>query len=195
MLRSEKMSLGKMNHHMKGIKLTVLVFCLSIISNLHATPHAGMTISLPIITKEPESLHGFQVMFNYDPDRFKWRKFNVYFDGGYSHFWVNSTPYYSTISIYSVAPVVRYNFKQRGPVTPYIELSIGLSYLNHTRIENRNLGIHFAFQDRMGIGAIWGSRDQFLAGIHFVHYSNAHLADHNAGITIPMALDIGYRFW
>ncbi len=71
-------------------------------------------------------------MLNYDPQLFKWRQFNIYFDGGFSHFWITNTPYYTTVNIYSIAPVVRYTFRRRGPLFPYLELSIGVAYLNHT---------------------------------------------------------------
>ena len=154
----------------------------------------GADFSVPVIAKEPSTIHGFQMMMNYDPDRFKWRQFNLYFDGGFSYFSQNNKPYYSTLNIYSIAPVVRYTFKRRGPILPYLELSIGVAYLNHTHFEDRNLGIHFAFQDRAGIGALLGPSEKFSLGIHAVHYSNAHLSNHNQGITIPLVLDIGYRF-
>lgn len=153
----------------------------------------GAKVSIPLTSSEPSNAHGYQFMLEYDPQCFKWRRFNVYFDGGISHFWV-SDPHNSTINIYSAAPVVRYTFKRRGPVLPYLELSIGLSYLNHTRLDNRNLGIHFAFQDRMGIGALIGQAERLSVGIHALHYSNAHLSGHNQGITFPLVLDVGYRF-
>lgn len=158
-----------------------------------APPYYGANLSYAAHASEPENLHGYQLMLNYDPQRFKWRQFNVYFDGGYSHFWGANSPY-SNINIYSIAPVIRYTFKKRGPILPYLELSIGLSYLNHTRLDDRNLGIHFAFQDRMGIGALLGTSEKVSVGVHTVHYSNAHLANHNSGITIPLVLDLGYRF-
>ncbi len=85
-------------------------------------------------------------MFNYDPDRYKWRQFNVYVDGGFSHFYLNDYPHNSTINIYSIAPVVRYTFKRHGPLLPYLELSIGFAYLNQTRIENRNLAFISRFR-------------------------------------------------
>lgn len=159
-----------------------------------AAPHFGATLSYALVTKEPPSLHGYQVMLNYDPQRFKWRRFNLYFDGGFSHFWVTNTPYYTNVNIYSVAPVVRYTFKRRGPLLPFLELSIGFAYLNHTHLDSRNLGIHFAFQDRMGIGALIGPSERLSLGVHAVHYSNAHLSEHNSGITVPLVLDVGYRF-
>ena len=90
--------------------------------------------------------------------------------------------------------MIRYTFKRHGPALPYLELSIGLAYLNHTRFDDRNLGMHFSFQDRMGVGAFLGKSEQLSIGVHAVHYSNAHLASNNSGITIPLTLDIGYRF-
>ena len=159
-----------------------------------AKPYYGANFSIPVITKEPSPLYGFQFMLNYDPQIYQWRQFNVYFDGGFSHFYQHSTAHNSNINIYSLAPVVRYTFKRHGPVLPYLELSVGIAYLSQTRIEDRNLGIHFAFQDRMGIGALLGGSENFSLGVHAVHYSNSHLSAHNSGITVPLVLDIGYRF-
>ena len=158
------------------------------------SPYYGATFSLPLITKEPPSLHGYQFMLNYDPQKFQWRRFNIYFDGGFSHFWITNTPYYTSLNIYSIAPVIRYTFKKRGPLFPYLELSIGIAYLNHTHLDSRNLGIHYAFQDRAGIGVFFGSSKQISVGLHAVHYSNARLSSHNSGITVPIELDLGYRF-
>lgn len=158
-----------------------------------AEPSYGANLSIPVHSTEPTNLHGYQLMLNYDPQAFLWRQFNVYFDGGFSHFYVN-TAHNSTINIYSIAPVIRYTFKKHWQLHPYLELSIGLAYLNQTRIEDRNLGIHFAFQDRMGIGTLIGPSEKLSIGVHAVHYSNAHLSDNNQGISIPLVLDIGYRF-
>lgn len=160
----------------------------------YAEPHYGATFSVPVVSKEPSQLHGFQLMFNYDPQRYQWRQFNVYVDGGFSRFYQNQTTYNSSINIYSIAPVVRYTFKKHGPVHPYLELSVGVAYMNQTRIENRNLGIHFAFQDRMGIGALLGGSERLSLGAHVLHYSNSHLSSRNSGISIPVVFDIGYRF-
>lgn len=159
-----------------------------------AAPYYGANFSYAAISSEPSNLHGYQLMLNYDPQCFKWRQFNIYFDGGFSHFWENYTPYYTTVNIYSAAPVIRYTFKKHGPFLPYLELSIGVAYLNHTHIDDRNLGMHFSFQDRMGVGAFLGTSERVSIGVHAVHYSNAHLSEHNSGITVPVVLDVGYRF-
>ena len=179
---------------MAQVALLLALLLLSFPSLLLASPRFGASVSGVAQSKEPPDMQGYQFLLNYDPDRFHWRKFNVYFDGGVSHFWVDNSTNNSTLNIYSAAPVVRYSFKKRGPVSPFLELSIGVSYLNQTRIADRNLGIHFAFQDRLGIGAFLGKSEQFSIGINAIHYSNAHLAHYNAGITIPLLIDIGYRF-
>lgn len=178
----------------KRLKVILIVFYLLFPAIGVAAPYYGANFSYSLVAKEPPYVHGYQLMLIYDPDSIKWRRFNVYFDGGFSHFWITNTPYYTTLNIYSIAPVVRYSFKKSGKIHPYFELSVGLSYLNHTHLDNRNLGIHFAFQDRLGVGALFGTSENLSIGIHAVHYSNAHLSSHNSGITIPLVLDIGYRF-
>lgn len=157
-------------------------------------PNYGARASIALEAKEPPNLRGYGFYLFYDPQRFQWRRFNVYFDVGYNHFWDTKTPVYTSVSIYAIAPVVRYTFRPRGIVTPFLELSVGLSYLNHTHFQERNLGIHFAFQDRIGVGVLLGPYNKMTIGVHAVHYSNAKFADRNAGISVPVMLDIGYRF-
>lgn len=175
---------------MKRVILFSVCFPISAI----CAPYYGTTMSYGLIGKEPETVRGFQLMFNYDPQYFKWRQFNVYFDGGASYFWITTTSYYSSLNVFSAAPVIRYTFKRHWLIHPFLEISIGLAYLNHTRLDNRNLGIHFAFQDRMGVGTFVGRTDKISVGLHSVHYSNAHLSKHNSGITLPLVLDVSYRF-
>lgn len=176
-------------------RLKQSLITLLIIPNIcFAAPKFGVTGSYAVLPKDPDTLRGYQFMLSYDPQQFQWRTFDIYFDAGISHFWVTTTPYYRTITIFSAAPVIRYTFKPRGPVKPYLDISVGVGYLNHTKLDGRNLGSHFTFQDRIGFGVLFGNCDQFSIGIHAVHYSNAGLAPHNSGITVPIAVDLGYRF-
>ena len=180
---------------MDRFKSGFVIFFLALFPCLGITaPYYGATFSWVETAKEPEFLHGYQFLLNYDPQCFRWRQFNLYFDGGISHLWITNRPYYTALTIYTLSPVVRYSFKKHGPINPYLEISIGLAYLNHTHLDDRNFGMHPAFQDRIGIGFFVGSRQQFSLGIHTVHYSNAHLASNNSGITIPLEIDVGYRF-
>jgi len=155
----------------------------------------GFTVSLPVITKDPENLHGLNAGLWYDPETLVWRQFHLYFDLLGAHYWVSgsSVPYHD-INIIAVSPVVRYLFKEHFTVIPYLELSVGLAYLSNTRFANRNLGMHFSFQDRGGVGLMMGQNKQFALGVHIVHYSNASLSSHNSGITIPLMVDASYKF-
>jgi len=155
----------------------------------------GATISLPVITKDPENLHGFNFGLWYDPETLVWRQFHLYFDVLGAHYWVaGPSVSYHDINILAVSPVVRYLFKEHFSMTPYFEFSIGASYLSNTRFANRNLGMRFAFQDRGGLGVLFGSKQQFALGGHIVHYSNASLSSNNSGITIPLMVDLSYKF-
>lgn len=176
----------------KRIITLVICFCAA---PLQAAPYYGATLYFAALAKEPPELRGGQIMLNYDPDQFHWREFNLYFDGGYTHYWNKRHCYNHVINIYSIAPVIRYTFKQHpNYLHPYLEMSIGLAYMDQTRMNTRNLGIHFAFQDRMGFGTFLGPSQEFVTGMYAIHYSNAHLSTHNSGISVPIEIYIGYRF-
>ncbi|MBA3661189.1 MAG: acyloxyacyl hydrolase [Gammaproteobacteria bacterium] len=157
-------------------------------------PHYGGRLSAILLGKEPAQIQGYQLMVYYDPGSLAWDKLSLYFDGGFSHFYVDNIAHYADIQIYSAAPVLRYAFLDTTHITTFLEASIGLAYLNHTRLKNRNLGIHFAFQDRLGVGALIGPQKRINIGLHAVHYSNAHLSSHNSGLTALLVFDIGYQF-
>lgn len=176
------------------IRCIIVLFSLSCANFCFARPYYGAVLSYVAASKEPPDLKGYQFVFQYDPDQLKWYQFNLYFDLGLSHFKSSNALHNKSISILAAAPVIRYQLLERHMILPFLEFSIGLSYLSRTRIQHRNLGIHFAFQDRIGIGAFLGRSKNLLVGLHVVHYSNAHLSGRNSGITLPLVLDVGYRF-
>lgn len=177
------------------MKKMILLFLLFIFPALsEAKPQMGINLHYAAISTEPDDMHGGQLMFTYDPQRFQWRKFNVYFDAGITYFWVSHSSHHKSIVILSAAPVARYTFNSIRMVKPYIDISIGVAYLNQLQLGHRNLGMHFSFQDRVGLGVLMGSDDQFSIGVQAVHYSNGSLCRHNSGLSIPLMLDVGYRF-
>src|SRR5947209_5250256 len=89
------------------IKLTFIIFLFFPSLSMALSPY-GIDLSTIIIAKEPSSLRGHQLMLNYNPISLQWSRWNIYFDGGFAHLWVNNTPYYTTVNIYSLAPVFRY---------------------------------------------------------------------------------------
>lgn len=154
----------------------------------------GASFTAPLITKDPPFLHGYRASIWYQPKEFIWGKMQLYFDGSYAHWYVNSVPYNQTETIYAVAPVFRYYFVKNPYVSPFADISIGLSYLTETHFEDRNLGIHFAFQDEIDVGTSFGAERRLSLMLGILHYSNAGMSGWNSGLTIPLIIKIQYGF-
>ncbi len=158
----------------------------------------GVSFTYPLIVSEPENLHGYRASIFYQPERLIWPYIKLYFDASFGHWWdytkSNDAPTNGSLDIYSIAPVVRVYYKNSSFITPFIDLSIGFSYLTETRIYKRNLGMHFSFQDQLALGASFGKRQQFSVSMGGLHYSNGSLCNRNSGMTIPLFINVGYRF-
>jgi len=155
----------------------------------------GIMLSYPLQDRDPSDLHGYKGSVWYQPTDFQWGNSNLLFDTSFGHWWVNNYPTNREINIFAVAPVYRYFlFGEKYAVSPFLDVSIGFSYLSETRFADRNLGMHFSFQDQLGLGATFGPKHHLFASLYAVHYSNGSLCNMNAGITIPLMLNVGYRF-
>jgi hypothetical protein len=157
-------------------------------------PRFGASLSIPIMTKDPQHLHGYRAAAWYQPKSLIWKHVHIYFDASFGRWWVTNTPHYQSLNIYSVSPTLRYYFLKNRYSNPFINLSIGVAYLTRTRIDHQNLGMHFAFQDQLGIGASFGKKNQLSVSLSALHYSNASLCQQNAGITIPIMINAEYGF-
>jgi lipid A 3-O-deacylase len=76
---------------------------------------------------------------------------------------------------------------------PYLELGLGLSWLSRKEIGGRNLGIHFQFEDRIGVGVRFGDKQQYDVSYRAIHFSNAYIGPSNHGINLHL-LVLGYWF-
>ncbi|HSW94022.1 MAG TPA: acyloxyacyl hydrolase [Gammaproteobacteria bacterium] len=157
-------------------------------------PHAGVSISAPLVTKDPEYLHGWRAAVWYQPESLIWTRAHLYFDASFGHWWVSNNTPNQSLSIYSVSPVFRLYFMQNHAFSPFLNASVGLAWMTRTRIDHQNLGMHFAFQDQLGIGATFGSRHNLSISLSALHYSNGSFCKNNAGITIPIMLNAEYGF-
>ncbi len=93
----------------------------------------------------------------------------------------------------SIAPLLTYQFNTDAPVIPFVEAGVGGAYISETRIGDQNLGIHFQFEDIIGIGLRLGERKKHGFRVRALHYSNADLDDNNSGLTF-FTLSYHYRF-
>lgn len=156
--------------------------------------YSGLTLSYPLITQDPENLHGGRFSLWFQPDFLQWERTRVFFDGSLGYWWVSEDIDNNKINIFSFAPVLRYDIVKHPYLSPFIEISIGFSYLSSTRIADRNLGEHFSFQDQLGFGLSIGREKKISVSMSALHYSNASLCNTNAGMTIPLLFNVGYRF-
>lgn len=177
-----------------------LLISLSIFLSLLATPcyaalsNTGVALSVVAVGKDPDNLHGYRASLWHQPTSLIWKQVSVYFAASAGHWWSEGAPKHHSLNIYAIAPVLRFYVAKTSYFDSYAEISIGPSYLSHTRFDDRNLGMHFAFQDEVGLGATMGKNRQFYATLSALHYSNGSLCAKNAGITAPIMVTAGYRF-
>lgn len=92
-----------------------------------------------------------------------------------------------------LSPMLRF-IKSSGAVRPFIEAGAGLRGLSHARLNDTyTLGTGFQFAETAGIGAQFGSRQQYQAGFRFQHVSNGGIKEPNPGINFSQ-LYLQYNF-
>jgi lipid A 3-O-deacylase len=92
-----------------------------------------------------------------------------------------------------VTTVIRF-IKSSGTVRPLFEVGAGVRLLTTTTIsESYRLSTASQFADMVGVGAQFGSRQQYLAGFRFQHVSNGGIKEPNPGINFSQ-LYLQYNF-
>jgi hypothetical protein len=92
-----------------------------------------------------------------------------------------------------LTPVIRF-VRSSGTIRPFIEAGVGIRLLSHTRITDTfSVGSAFQFADMVGVGAIFGSHQNYQAGFRFQHLSNGGIKEPNPGINFSQ-LYLQYNF-
>jgi len=92
-----------------------------------------------------------------------------------------------------LTPVIRF-VRSSGTIRPFIEAGVGIRLLSHTRItDTLSVGSAFQFADMVGVGAIFGSHQNYQAGFRFQHLSNGGIKEPNPGINFSQ-LYLQYNF-
>jgi len=99
-----------------------------------------------------------------------------YWDAGYTYWEGDETSSNHSVSL---APVFVYEFTGDA-VKPYLELGIGVAAFENTKVEDKDLGSSFQFEDRFGAGLRFAGGHE--VGIRAIHYSNAGIKNPNDGI-------------
>ncbi|WP_024872114.1 acyloxyacyl hydrolase [Tolumonas lignilytica] len=128
--------------------------------------------------------------------QFPWQQSWLNSDAGaLSGYWAAGYTYWEskhTVNTHSLSasPVLVWEFATPDfAIRPFIEAGIGIAAFSRNKVENRQLGSCVNFEDRFGLGVRVYQRH--VIGIQALHYSNAGLGVHNAGIE---SYNIYYRF-
>jgi lipid A 3-O-deacylase len=94
---------------------------------------------------------------------------------------------------FGVTPVLRF-VKSSGYFRPFVEAGVGVRVLSHARITNDyTLSSGFQFADMVGVGMIFGQKQNYQAGFRFQHISNASIKEPNPGINFEQVY-LQYNF-
>lgn len=98
-----------------------------------------------------------------------------------------------TIWEFGVTPVFRI-IKDSGWIRPFFDAGVGMRMLTHVELTpDRTLSSAFQFADMVGIGAQFGDRQNYQAGLRFQHISNADIKTPNPGLNFVWAY-LQYNF-
>ena len=70
----------------------------------------------------------------------------------------------------------------------------GPTYISTRRLDGRDLGSRFTFQDFMGAGVLVGGARTIALGVKVNHYSNGNVFPENAGVMVPVTFTAGWAF-
>lgn len=96
----------------------------------------------------------------------------------------------NSINAIAYSPVFTLSFLTDTTIKPYFEAGIGLAYISHKHIDDREKSTNFQFEDRLGIGI---KKDNINFHIRYMHYSNAGIKRPNNGIDIAL-VGFSYKF-
>lgn len=173
----------------RKIALLLLIWGFSVSANAMNT-----AVSLSYGIGEPNNLKGYRASLQLEPETTQWNWIWLYFDLNAAHW---HTDYTKNKSIDAIGIVPMFRFYPAGSpsvLTPYIEAGVGLAGMNKDEIGRRDLGAHWAFEDLVGVGLMFGREHQLDFSIRYLHYSNAGIEPPNQGIDVKALFTIAYRF-
>lgn len=96
---------------------------------------------------------------------------------------------------FSAYPLFRFTLLRTPAADFYASYSVaGPTLITSKRLDGRDLGTHFTFQDLLGVGTYFGKRRNLLAEVSIGHFSNGNLFAENPGTKVPLTLNLGVAF-
>lgn len=80
---------------------------------------------------------------------------------------------------------------ERMALTPYLEVGVGATVFDQTRLGTRSFSTRFQFTEWIGVGVEFS--EYVTLGVRFAHYSNANIKKPNDGLDMQQIV-LGIRF-
>lgn len=138
-----------------------------------------------------EHIEMYKISFQKDLNKYIFNKKGKYLPSYYETsigYWDGENN--DSVTAFSFSPVFRYQPTEFYDIEPYLEIGIGATYISKTKIINENFGIHFQFENIVGIGFRY---KDFDLSYRYTHYSNAGLSRNNSGVDFNV-ITMSYRF-
>lgn len=99
-----------------------------------------------------------------------------------------------SVRVISIAPLFRYKMQVYNTVMqPYIDLSIGFSYLSKKDFAEYNLSSAIRMQDSIVLGFTFGKNKEYDLGISYSCYNRVGFSNNDKEINAVPRLVFGYR--
>jgi hypothetical protein len=96
---------------------------------------------------------------------------------------------------FSAYPLFRFTFARTPLADFYASYSVaGPTLMTKARIDRRDLGTYFTFQDLLGAGVYFGKRRNLVAELGIGHFSYGNLFAEYPGTKIPLTFNLGVAF-
>ena len=140
---------------------------------------------------------GADIGYGWDPCLNFWEmggwRFSLTGEAHLTYFHTNEGAFHNNVYAIGAQPMLRF-IRDGGAIRPYIEAGAGVRVLSHPTItDTYTVSTAFQFMEVVGIGAQFGTHQQYQAGCRFQHISNAGIKEPNPGINFTQ-LYVQYNF-
>ncbi|WP_241970451.1 acyloxyacyl hydrolase [Pseudidiomarina sediminum] len=105
---------------------------------------------------------------------------SIYLEGALNQ-WRDSDNHDDKLNALTLLPIFQWHLAgEQRPL--YLEAGIGVALLDDSTISNRDLSIHFQFEDRIGLSWQYGTNSKARVSVVYTHYSQADLDRPNDGL-------------
>lgn len=98
--------------------------------------------------------------------------------------------HHNSHNAFGLLPSIRWNWYPQERWHLFVDLGVGASYHQDTQVADHQLGTHYLFEDRLGLGL---RHERWELALRGYHYSNGGLRQPNDGLNL-LNLEVSWLF-